>query len=411
MPTLIEAGQDYKAALQKYNEAYNAFPVKKLADGTEARDIPANDLKTLGDMLAEVDAKGETFRTLRETEEKSERARKEFDELSKTRREAAPKDTDGDAETKPQKTLGQLFVESKIFKGGQPMKGVEAEVDANVKTLMQTSTGWTPESVRSGRVVLSAQRPPQVVDLIPSGSISQVANVYMRETTFTNNAAEVAEGNAFGEAALALAEVTDPVVKVAILLPVTDEQLADIPRITAYIDNRLDLMIRQRLDNQLLNGNGTSPNMRGILNVAGIQTQARGSDAPFDTWLKLLTKLIDTPGFCTPSGLVMNPTDWTNLRLQKTADGVYILGNPGDSGRQQLWGQPVAQTSVLTAGTGIAGDWLAYSDLLYYQGIEFKITDSNADDFTKGKQMLRATIRVCPSWYRATAFGTATGLN
>jgi TolA-binding protein len=88
------------------------------------------------------------------------------------------------------KTFGDMFVESEAFKS----KGSSALIDVGLKTLMETSAGWGPQDIRTGRVVLDAQRPIQVIDAIPMGSTNQTAVVYMEETTFTNNAAEASEG-------------------------------------------------------------------------------------------------------------------------------------------------------------------------------------------------------------------------
>src|SRR5210317_1659117 len=47
-------------------------------------------------------------------------------------------------------------------------------------------------------------------------------------TTFTNNGAEVAEGGAFGESALAFTERTENIRKFGVSIPVTEELLADV---------------------------------------------------------------------------------------------------------------------------------------------------------------------------------------
>src|SRR5690606_19618944 len=103
--------------------------------------------------------------------------------------------------------------------------------------------------------------------------------------------AEVLEADEFPEATLGLEEKSSPVRKIAVWLPVTDEQLEDEAHARSYINNRLPFMLRQRLDSQLLNGNGSAPNLLGVMNVSGVQSQAKGSDPVPDAIYKAMTKV------------------------------------------------------------------------------------------------------------------------
>jgi HK97 family phage major capsid protein len=303
------------------------------------------------------------------------------------------------------KSFADLFVESAAYKN----RGKSAELDVEVKTLFERGTGWTPETTRTGRVVDIVTRPLQLLDLVPVGSTSQTSVVYMEETTFTNAAAETAEAGTYAEAALGLTEKSSPVQKIAVFLPVTDEQLEDEAQARSYINRRLPFMIQQRLDSQVAVGNGTAPNLRGYLNVVGIQTQAKGADTGPDAIFKALTKVRVT-GRALPGAVAMHSTDWQNIRLLRTADGIYIWGNPSDSAEARIWGLPVAQNEVLTAGTALVGDFANYSELSVRRGIDVKVSDSHGTYFVEGKQAIRADMRAALVVYRPSAFCTVTGL-
>jgi HK97 family phage major capsid protein len=303
------------------------------------------------------------------------------------------------------KTFGELFTESKAYK----TKGEVGHIDAELKTLFQTTAGWAPETTRTGRVVDFATRPIQVTDLVPQTTTSQAAVVYMEETTFTNAAAEAAEGGTYAEAVLALTEQSSTVRKIAVFLPVTDEQLEDEPQVRGYMNNRLPFMVQQRLDGQILNGNGTAPNLRGILQVAGIQTQAKGTDPNPDAVYKAMVKVRVT-GRAMPNGVVFNPFDWQLIRLLRTADGLYIWGNPSDAGPDRIWGLAVAQGDVITAGTALVGDFANFSELAVRRGIDVQVSNSHSTFFVEGKQAMRADIRCALVVYRPAAFCTVTGI-
>jgi HK97 family phage major capsid protein len=307
------------------------------------------------------------------------------------------------------KSFGQLFTESKAYKGRTGSVGPEARIDVELKTLMTTAAGWTPESTRTGRVVDFATRPVQVTDIIPQTTTTQAAVVYMEETTFTNNAAEAAEGAAYGEAALALTEQSATVRKIAVFIPVTDEQLEDEPQVRGYLDNRLPFMIRQRLDSQLLVGNGTAPNLRGLNNVVGVQTQAKGTDTTPDAIYKAMVK-VRTVGFAEPNAVIMHPNDWQDIRLLRTADGLYIWGNPSEAGPERIWGLTIAQAVAQTENTAIVGDFATFSELAVRRGVDVQVSNSHDTYFTSGKQAVRADMRVGFVVYRPTAFCLTTGI-
>lgn len=326
-----------------------------------------------------------------------------------------------DAQQQPQpqgngrqaKTLGQMFTESENYKAWNRGQSIEVGFDdydpKQLKTLMETGAGWAPENLRIGRVVESAQRRPMVDEIIPSTTTTQAAIVYMEETTFTNNAAETSEGGAYGEGALVYTERSDTVRKIGTFLPVTDEQLADIPQAESVINNRLALMIRLRRESQLLQGDGNAPNLTGFYNKSGIQTQAKGADPVPDAFYKAMTKVRHT-GFADPTAHIMHPNDWQDIRLLRTTDGVYIWGSPSEAGVERLWGLPVIATTAATENTGLTGDFQLYSEIYYKQGIMIKVSDSHSDYFVKGKQAIRADERLALVIYRAAAFCTVTSI-
>jgi hypothetical protein len=284
-------------------------------------------------------------------------------------------------EKKEAKSFGRMFVESDAYK--RRVKngiGPDSSIDIELKTLMSRSAGFAPESLRNGRIVDAATRPLQVIDILPMLPTSYDHVKYMEETIFTNNAAEAAEGGAYQEAALAYEEKSEPVQKIAVFIPVTDEQLEDVSFIESRIDMKLRFMLMQRLDYQCINGSGSSPNLRGILNKPSIQTQAKAGD----------------PG----------PDD---IRLLRTADGIYIWGSPSEAGPERIWGAPVAQADSLTEGTSVLGDFANFSYLASKRGIDMQVGFIN-DDFKLGRRSIRADLRTVLIWERATAFCTVTGM-
>lgn len=313
--------------------------------------------------------------------------------------------------------LGDLFVGSGSYKGfaearhkgESPRAEFAGSFDAEIKTLFSTTAGYDPYVARLPGLALSAQQMPRVVDLIPQAETSSHAIRWMLETLFTNNAAEVAEAGQYPESAFACVEQLTPVQKVAHFVPVTDEALADTPGMRDYLNGRLELGLKQRLDRQIMLGNGVSPNLKGINALTGLQVQALGVDVAQDAIFKAITK-VQSIGFGDASAIILNPVDWQNIRLAKNGDGNYLWGSPDGTAAQRIWGLPVVTSTYCTQGTAFVGDFAMHSQLWYRKGIEFLVSNSHSDYFIKGIQAIRADMRVAFVVTRPEAFAKVTGL-
>ena len=309
------------------------------------------------------------------------------------------------------------LMESPAIKGYRAGQGIGpmAHLDIDLKTVMSTGAGWDPEDLRTGRLVDFATRPaPHVVNYIPQTTTTMSTVLYMEETTFTNAAAETAESvdgtpGSYPEAALVYTEKNSEVRKVAVFLPVTDEQFEDEPRARTTVENRLPFMLQQRLDSQCLVGNGTAPNLRGTENVVGVNTQALGTDPIPDAIYKGMRMIRDT-GFAEPSVVFIRPAKWEGVRLLKTADGLYIWGHPSMPGPETIWGVPVVQTTAVTSTKAVIGDYANFSELSVRRGIDVQISNSHGTYFKEGVLALRADMRAALIHYRPSAFSIVTGL-
>lgn len=314
------------------------------------------------------------------------------------------------------KSLGQLFVESIAYKEFRGRGGPAALLDAELKTVLSTGAGWDPEIIRIPRVELSAQRPISVVNFLPQFLTNRDTIAYMKETTFTStNVVEKAEQTAttaadvIGEAALALTQTTDEVEWLPAFLPVTIQQMEDVEGIQDYVNQRLSYMLQARLDLQIIQGTGVSPLLLGTNALASVLSQAKGSDPTPDAIFKGMRQVRAT-GFAEPSVVFVHPNDWQDIRLLRTADGIYIFGSPMDAGVERIWGVPVVQTTAALENTITLGDYARFSGLFTKRGITIAVSDSHSHYFTRGLLAIRADMRVAVVHFRDTAFCKITGV-
>lgn len=320
-------------------------------------------------------------------------------------------ETKGGKQEKQYASLADAMVEHKF--GALEMRNKEIDIPGlSLKTLMD-ETSWVPQVIRTGKLVDKAVRPIQVIDLIPAGKTDMIAIRYMEETTLVDAASETNESTVAGgdssypETQMAFTQKDSLVRKVAVFLPVTEEQLEDVSQVSGLINNRLPAMIMRRLDSQLVNGTGigTPTQLQGILNTAGIQAYARATnhgDVPVDALRRAMT-LIHTVAFSIPNGVLMHPLDWEGIRLMKSTQGVYIWGHPSESGLDRVWGLPLAQCDSIAAGTAIVADF-QQSELAEKRGISVLTSNSHSDWFIKDKLAVKASGRWAFVIYRPAAF-------
>ena len=311
------------------------------------------------------------------------------------------------------KSLGRLFTESKAFTeySATAKRSPEVELtltEPQTKALLDT-TGFVTRLDRGPMILPAALRRPVVADLIPQGTTNQRGIVYMEETTATNAAAAVAEGAAKPESTLIFTEQSSMVRKLATVLPVTDELMDDEPAMRSYVEQRLRLFLQLAEEAALINGNGTAPNLRGMMNVAGIQTQAKGADPTPDAIYKAMTKIRIT-AFLEPSGAIFHPNDWQEIRLLRTADGLYIWGAPMDAGPERIWGMPIVQTVAATEGTALVAAFDTATQIFRRTEVAFAVSDQHSDFFASNKLMLRVEERLAFVVYRPAGICSVTGI-
>lgn len=308
------------------------------------------------------------------------------------------------------KSWAQRFVESNEFKAGKKTRtNIPYNLDIDIKTLMTTSAGFAPESVRSGLLVEKATRPIQVTDLIPTFPISQPSFVYMEETTRTHSSAETTEGAAFAESAFVWTQRTSSVRKITDSIPVTDEQLEDEAQVQSLLEQRLTFGLRQRLDLQILVGDGNAPNLEGINVKSGTQTQAKATDPGIVAFAKALN-LIRVTGRANPTASVWHPNDWLDVMLTQNAQGDFLFGNPFQGpGPNSLFGIPVVQSDAQTENTVIVADFVNFTRLDDRRGVTLMMGYTGSQ-FVEGENTLRADMRVAFTITRAAAVCKITGM-
>lgn len=328
--------------------------------------------------------------------------------------------------------------DGKVIKGNGSMRVALKETGSlynDRKTLItglsSTSGGAFVENQRLGQTVdLIGERDLTVRDLCTNISINSDTFEYVTVTAKTNNAATVLEATtsatpglnnvavgaytaAHGvkpESALTFAVVTSAVETIAHLIPVTRRAAADAPQLMALVNQFLLYGLREEEEDQILNGDGTSPNIRGILQTVGINTVGSAGtdiDAIVDAIAAIRTDRRN------PNGIVVHPNDWysTGFLTAKDTAGNYLVANPGAGIDQlnSLWGLRVVVTPAMTENTVLVGDFRQYVVADRMQGTIY-VTDSHNDWFARNLLAVLAEERIAGGCLDPEAFCTVTAV-
>lgn len=285
---------------------------------------------------------------------------------------------------------------------------VRFELPVEAKTLITLADHYPPADRQ--QTTGSALYYGNVEDLFLPGATSSNNIEYFIQTTDTDNTNEVAEGSAASESAFVWTKTTDEVETIQGWIPVTREFLNDQPGMQSVVTGMLAARLQKEVNQQLLSGTGTTPQLWGAAIRTGFQTQAKGADPSFDAIGKAILK-VQVTGDADPSAIVMHPTDWWNMRLTRTVDGVYILGNPGDAASFMLFGLPVRlSTGIGAAGTALVGAFNTMTQIFNNGGVTVEASSEHSTYFTERKVALAVSRRLSVASYRPSGFCTVTGL-
>ena len=253
-------------------------------------------------------------------------------------------------------------------------------------------------------VLPQLQRPLTLLDLIPSAPMTGSNIPYTQESGTFTDAAETAEGAAKPEAGVTYTDAESIARVVAAWMKLPKPALADVPALRGIIDQRLRYLVLRRLEGQILSGNGTAPNLRGILNTSGIGAVAyNAAELIADQILTGITTVLLADAMA--DGVILHPLDWMSVLKAKAAgDGHYYSGGPFSMTPQVIWGVPLIPSLAIPVGHALPGDFSIGVQLFVREGIQVLFSDSDGTDFRENRVTLLGEGRFALPVWRPSAF-------
>lgn len=262
-------------------------------------------------------------------------------------------------------------------------------------------------------LVTGPRRLLTIEDLLGSETISGSALTYFVEGALEGTPGTVAENGQKPQIHFAdPTPVTEALTKIAAFIKESDEIVDDLPWLVSSINGRLLYQLGLFIEDQLLNGNGTGTNLRGLLNRSGVQTEtAANLTDNADALFRAVSKTSLNSGYAA-DGIVINPADYQKLRLSKDGNGQYFgggffSGQYGQSGiveQPPLWGLRTVVTPAIAAGTALVGAFAQSASVISKGGITVETTNSHDDDFTNNRLTIRGERRLALAARRPAGF-------
>lgn len=294
----------------------------------------------------------------------------------------------------------------------------DATIDAN-------SGGFVEPTKLPGWVNEDPLAKPYLWDLCTKIPVTGEGFKYTRLVSTTNSAAFVAEatsadvlasdlstggvtdaaGGLKPESGLDWGQASGVVETVAHWIPITRQAAADAPQIVQIINTFLIDGLMVAIEEQILNGDGTSPNLRGLLNdtapyanLISVDTSADAGGSRLNAVAIAIQQIHSArKGLFMPNAIVINTADFysTDFLLNVDDNGLYRFGGPaaGSPGSIPLWGLQVVVSDEMDAGSQLVGDW-RYALIADRQRAQLYVTDSHRDFFTRNLLVILAEQRM-----------------
>ncbi|HEU4903169.1 MAG TPA: phage major capsid protein [Flavisolibacter sp.] len=284
---------------------------------------------------------------------------------------------------------------------------IELKAVADMSTSNVTGTLYG-QLARPG-IIANPNRKVHMRDLLPGGNIGP-GNTYtfMKENGEGEGAiAPVAEGATKPQIDLDLIEATVNIETIAGWLRVTRKAMNNIPGFVSFLQARLPEKMLKAEDNLILNGDGVSPNIKGI-QVSGNYTAATASQAAAKVE-QLLLSIGQLEGMDREAtGIVLNTADYYALLTNKAAgSGEYDLPQVvtlTSDGVLRILGIPVVHTTAQTADKYLVGDFRQGAQFLIQEGMRIEFFEQDGTNVRENKITVRIEETVALPVYGATYF-------
>lgn len=393
----VDAKQKHDAEIQKQQ----AEKIKELQKGLDnaiknmQNFLPADDFKKFKDELENAELKGQIDNVNEKVNSLMQESLKGMGYGAKPTR-----DFRGVLEEK----LEDVKKSVEEGRGGYTKIGyITAKKAPGNMTFANSVIGQIPQADRDSGINYIPRRNFVIRDAAMTGRTDSNLVEWVEQQNREGGAAMTTEGSAKEQVDWEWKVDSKKVRKLAVYTKITTEMLNDISGIMSEINSELLYNIELVEENQLLVGNGTSPNLEGLTNYAQplnlsslADIYASGGSNYADCISASLTQIFTKMEGAvdnTRMRIYLHPTDFFAIRrATKATDNQYIKSVDYENGQMYIDGVLVIQSTSINEGFYLAGDMSKFhirdlSPISFEMGLDGK-------DFTNNFVTIRAEKRL-----------------
>lgn len=281
---------------------------------------------------------------------------------------------------------------------GIALKAVKALVSGDPNESPSTTYPTQPER---GPTIPPTQRPLMLLDMLTPIPVSSNTYEHVQISRTNNAAVQQGEGVAKAETEINTALVTCKIATVAHHTTASRQVLSDNVQLIDILRQVLALDCLDKLERLILNGNGTTDEILGlieqaiVLDVTETHPADRISEASAMMW---------DSGYVA-SALVVNPLDWHTIRTERASgDGQYVAGGWANPAAPTVWSVPLVQTPSIALGSALLVD-TSRVRLLDREQASVMISTEHESNFTKNLATLLGELRAGVAVYDTSGLG------
>jgi HK97 family phage major capsid protein len=282
--------------------------------------------------------------------------------------------------------------------GEKAIKGIKDQLDAvkaGKSITLDLKADTTINGDYTGNIALSVLDPEinriarqrvLLQNVVNRGVTTSKFVTYIQQTQ-QSTSDFIGEAVAKPQGEMKYAEVSKEVKKIAGVIKVSKEMLADLPFMQNEINTDLMASVSDDLENGILNGTGVGSQLEGMFTLASAWTAGTFANtiiaANLHDVIRVACANIEAAKFY-PTHVVLNPIDVAKLQLTKTLDGMYsypIFYIDPVTSQPKIANLTIVSTTWMVAGTFLVGD-MSRDYLKIRENMNITFGYEN-DDFTR----------------------------